>query len=286
MSVIAALLIALQGVPASVVTDPPRDAAHPARHQQLLIPSGGVGMNALMMRASGAGPKPLLVIFHGLPGNERNLDLAQAVRRSGWNVLTFSYRGAFGSPGAFSFANAVEDADAVAAFLRSPGIAETYGFDPKRIVFAGHSMGGFAAAMHARHDPALAGLVLLDTADIGARGAAARTAGVPVATIAKNFDDLGNILAGATPTSLATELLAAPPVWNLDAGAAALKAMPTLVIGASAGLARESDAIVGAIRAAGNARVTAQTMTTDHSFSDHRIALAGAVVTWLEQLPR
>ena len=27
------------------------------------------------------------------------------------------------------------------------------------------------------------------------------------------------------------------------------------------------------------------TMETDHSFSDHRIALAGALVGWLETLP-
>ena len=40
--------------------------------------------------------------MHGLPGNERNLDLAQAIRRAGWDVLTFTYRGAWGSPGDFS----------------------------------------------------------------------------------------------------------------------------------------------------------------------------------------
>ncbi|MDO8912512.1 MAG: hypothetical protein Q8N10_08825 [Phenylobacterium sp.] len=32
-------------------------------------------------------------------GNEKNLDLAQAVRRAGWNAVTFNYRGSWGSPG-------------------------------------------------------------------------------------------------------------------------------------------------------------------------------------------
>ena len=79
--------------------DPPRNAAYPTHNQQLLIPSHGVGLNALLFQAAGAGPHPTVILMHGLPGNERNLDLAQAIRRAGWDVLTFTYRGAWGSPG-------------------------------------------------------------------------------------------------------------------------------------------------------------------------------------------
>ena len=62
-----------------------------------------------------------MLLLHGLPGNEQNLDLAQAVRRAGWNVLTLHYRGSWGSPGRFSLAGAGEDVDAAMAFLRQPG---------------------------------------------------------------------------------------------------------------------------------------------------------------------
>ena len=48
---------------------------------------------------AGAGRRPTVVLLHGLPGNEKNLDLAQAIRRAGWNVVTFNYRGSWGSPG-------------------------------------------------------------------------------------------------------------------------------------------------------------------------------------------
>jgi len=44
--------------------------------------------------AAGAGPHPAVVLLHGFPGNEKTLDLAQDVRRAGWNVLYFNYRGA------------------------------------------------------------------------------------------------------------------------------------------------------------------------------------------------
>ena len=46
----------------------------------LHIPSHGVLINGLVYSPSGAGLHPTLVICHGLPGNEKNLDLAQAVR--------------------------------------------------------------------------------------------------------------------------------------------------------------------------------------------------------------
>jgi pimeloyl-ACP methyl ester carboxylesterase len=58
-------------------------------------------LNAVIYVAAGKGPHPTLLLLHGFPGNEQNLDLAQAARRAGWNVLTLHYRGSWGSPGPF-----------------------------------------------------------------------------------------------------------------------------------------------------------------------------------------
>ena len=68
-------------IPAAVFTDPPADAAHPPRMEVLHIPSGGVKINGVAYLAGGAGAHPTVVLLHGLPGNEKNLDLAQAIRR-------------------------------------------------------------------------------------------------------------------------------------------------------------------------------------------------------------
>src|ERR1044071_8999212 len=100
-------------VPRAIGTDPPRDSAHPARMEVLHIPSGGVKINGVAYLASGAGRHPTFIFFHGLPGNEKNLDLAQAVRRAGWNAITVNYRGSWGSPGEFRFGGTLEDAEAV-----------------------------------------------------------------------------------------------------------------------------------------------------------------------------
>src|SRR6185437_8162027 len=106
----ALTLTAAQGVPPAIYTDPVHDARNPATVEVLHIPSGGVEINGLAYLAAGAGPHPTLVLLHGLPGNEKNLDLAQAVRRAGWNAITFNYRGSWGSPGRFTFAGNLEDA--------------------------------------------------------------------------------------------------------------------------------------------------------------------------------
>jgi pimeloyl-ACP methyl ester carboxylesterase len=87
------------------------------------LPSHGSMLNALMYEAAGVGPHGTVVLLHGFPGNEKDLDLAQAVRRDGWNVLYFDYRGSWGSPGAFSFQHSVEDAQsAVGAAMVQPSI--------------------------------------------------------------------------------------------------------------------------------------------------------------------
>ena len=93
----AALGVAIaQPVPVTIYTDPPADAAHPAKMTVLHIASHGVIINGLIYQPPGAGPHPTVVICHGLPGNEKNLDLAQALRRAGWNAVTFNYRGSWG----------------------------------------------------------------------------------------------------------------------------------------------------------------------------------------------
>src|SRR3982750_3357486 len=89
------------------------------------------------------------------PGNERNLDLAQDMRRAGWDVLFFNYRGSWGTPGDFSFSHSMEDVAAAVAYLRQPENAKRLRLDPSRIVLVGHSMGGFMAVEGAGADPAI-----------------------------------------------------------------------------------------------------------------------------------
>lgn len=264
-----------QQAPRAIFTDPPHDKAHPARMEVLHIPSGGVRINGVAYLTAGAGRHPTLVLFHGLPGNEKNLDLAQAVRRAGWNAITVNYRGSWGSPGSFRFAQNLEDANAVLAFVRDSANARALGVDPGRLVIAGHSMGGWVTVQTAAHDRALRGAILISAADMGRVGTMARDQ--LAAFMADNMESL----AGVTAESMADELRGNADRWRFGLAAPGLASTPMLVLTSDDGLAPHADSLVAAVRARGNHAVTTQHVATDHSWSDRRIALESAVLRWL-----
>ena len=296
ISLAALLVLALLGTthadviakptPQSVISDPVPDSVHPPHSAQVLVPSHGMGMNALFYLAGGVGPHPTVVLLHGFPGNEQNLDLAQAIRRAGWNVLTLHYRGSWGSPGIFSIHNVLQDADAAVAFVRRPDIAEKFGIDTHRLVLGGHSMGGFASASHARTDQHLLGVFFIDAWNVGNTGEQfSRVSGsARTAMINKEFDDIGNSLHGATAISTAAEIIAHRTEWNFMSWAKDLTRSPLLIIGASKAGGEENRTLAEAVTREGG-KVSALTLTSDHSFQDHRIALAAEVVDWLQKLP-
>jgi acetyl esterase/lipase len=261
----------------AIYTDPPHDKAHPPGMQVLHIPSGQVKLNGVAYTPAGAGPHPVLVLMHGLPGNEKNLDLAQAARRAGWVAVTFNYRGSWGSPGRFSFAGNLDDARAVLAWLRDPANAAKLGADPKRIVVAGHSMGGWVAAMTAERDPALAGAILISAANMG-RGGGSRAQAV-----AAMADDMES-LAGVTAESMADELIASRAAFDWTPGASRLARLPLLVLTSDDGLAPAADGLVADVRKAPGARVATVHVATDHGWSGARIRLEQEVLAWLERL--
>jgi pimeloyl-ACP methyl ester carboxylesterase len=207
--------------PAAVIADPPADKAHPAAMVYVRVPSHGELMNSVIYTASGPGPHPTVLLLHGFPGNEQNLDLAQAMRRAGFNVLTFHYRGSWGSPGAFSFASAIEDADAALAFLRDPKVAARFGVDEKRIFVAGHSMGGYMAASAAAHDPAVAGLIMISAWNIGPQSQAFHDPKARKHALDEEFADDAIPLAGTSADALMDEAMNHPG-WAFAALAPAL----------------------------------------------------------------
>jgi len=282
--ILAALLmmgVAVQAAPLAVTTDPPPDKAHPAVMAYVRIPSHGALINGVLYTASGAGPHPALIFLHGFPGNEQNLDLAQAVRRAGFDVLTLHYRGSWGSPGAFSFTHAIEDSDAAVQFLKVN--AGKYHLDPRRIFAAGHSMGGFMAASAAAHNPDLAGLIMISAWDIGRDGGQFHDKAFRQAQLDQEFRDDVIPLAGTTAQALMDEAMANAKSWEFADWAPRLGNRPVLLLTADDGSQPDSHRLAQALQKNGNRAVTEIHMATDHPYSDHRIALESAVVEWLQQ---
>ncbi|CAN5335564.1 hypothetical protein BH10PSE4_BH10PSE4_46810 [soil metagenome] len=267
-------------IPKALIADPPRDPAHPADMAAFTVPTGGVAVNALMYLASGDRPHPTMLFLHGFPGNETNIDLMQAVRRAGWNVLKINYRGSWGSPGKFSFAHARSDGEAATAFLFDPANVAKYHIDTTRIVVAGHSMGGFMAADAAAAEPRVAGTVLIDAWDIGKEKAGITSPAIRQAAI-KGMTPDTLPLAGTSATLLVKEIETDAAKLDLEALSARIAARPVLMIGAEHANAPTMRKLAAAARAAQATALTETYIDTDHSFSDARIALEAEVLRWV-----
>jgi len=267
-------------LPQAIWRDPPADAAHPARMEVLHIPSGGVEINGVAYLASGPGPHPTVIVCHGLPGNEKNLDLAQALRRQGWNAITFNYRGSWGSPGTFRFAQNPQDLHAVLAYLRDPAQTKALGIDPARLAIVGHSMGGWVTAIEGGNEPGVVALGLISAANMGVEGARSRDERLKL--VREDYETL----AGTTPETLADEMAAKATDFDFRAQAPQLARLPMLVLTANDGLAEQADALVTAVRKAGGAQVQVAHVATDHGWSDHRIDLEARIIRFLEPLLR
>lgn len=268
-----------ESLPRAIYVDPPEDAHHPAHFEVLHIPSGGVEINGIAYVPAGPGPHPTVLLLHGMPGNEKNLDLAQAIRRAGWLVVSVNYRGSWGSPGPFHFAQTAEDAKAVLAYLRAPDTAAKLGVDPRRLVLVGHSMGGWVSAQTLASDPALLGAALISPADLALIAAPGREAALSFI-----LDDRETI-AGTDTDALADEMMAHTGDWTMAALAPQLKDRRLLVLYSHDAYQSHALSLIEPLKAAKSKTLTAAYTATDHAWSDHRIALQAQVINWLENLP-
>ena len=263
----------------------------PAATQQMILPSHGSNLLGVFYLAAGAGPHPTAIVFHGFPGFEQNLDLAQYLRAHGWNVLAMHYRGSWGVKGNFSFEHAAEDADSQVSFLLNPDNAQKYRIDTHRIVVIGHSMGGYMAASAIAHNPQVAAAVLISAWNISRGFKNRRRPGEAPVTVKEEAEAIGldnNLgpLAGTSGLALAREIQDHRQALNFLSLPPAIAARPVFIITASEGLAPTDHALAEAITKAGDTHVTERHWDTDHSYSGQRAELAAAILQWASNLPR
>lgn len=268
-------------------SDPPADQQNPAALVEIAVPSHGSQLLGALYLAAGAGAHPTVILYHGFPGFEQNLDLAQALRRAGYNVLAAHYRGSWGVKGDFSFTHAIEDADAQVDWITSPDIAAKYRIDTTRIIVAGHSMGGFMALSAIAHNPKVRAAVLISGGSLGHRFADLKPedrdkAIAQYASRANPVEFLA--LAGTTPQSLGAEVFDHRQEWDFVTLAPALGKRPVLVITATKdNSGPNGEALFQLLKQAGSTQSAHVEIKTDHPYSDHRIALETAIISWLDQ---
>jgi len=264
----------------AVIADPAADKQFPAGLSVLTIPSNGSQMDAFLYLAAGPSPHGTVVLLHGLPGYEINGDLAQSIRRAGWNVLLFNYRGTWGSTGTFSQSSAIEDTVAVVRFLRDPANVATYRIDPRRLVIIGHSFGGFLAGYEGSHNPDIGAIGIISATNLGKINFDPKERD----TRLKRWQTQLHPVHGATASDLFAEAERHAKEWDYVQWADALRTRPVLLVEADDQNRADMEALASALREKGSARLEQKVVATDHSFSDHRIALQTIVIDWLQQL--
>lgn len=124
--------------------------------QGVTVVSQGCRLLGGLYLAAADAPAPTVVLLHGLPGHERNLDLAHWLRGLGMHVLFFAYRGAWGSEGDYSLHHCLPDTLAVLdEALALPQV------DRRRVALAGLSLGGWVALAAAAARPAVRAVVAM-----------------------------------------------------------------------------------------------------------------------------
>jgi pimeloyl-ACP methyl ester carboxylesterase len=266
--------------------DPPPSLKPPASMEEVSLTSHGSRINGIVYLAAGARPHPVVIFLHGYPGNEKNLDLAQAVRRAGYQAVYSDYRGMWGSGGTFSFANGLEDVQALLAWVRTPANALKYHFDTHRIALVGHSFGGWLALMTAAHEPRSVCVAALAAWNVGWAGQRFATHD---GERAASLEDFRGSAGSERPVHAAAldlmNEMASHPDWDYLKQARGIGERATLLVAATRDSPDEDvamhRAMARAIRDAGGKHVKVVTYDDDHPFSSHRLALADQLTRWL-----
>ena len=266
----------------------PSETLEPAPDlHQLILELDGQRRFGVMFSAGGwGGPRPTLLLLHGFPGNERNFDLAHAIRRLGWNVMIFHYRGTWGSDGVFTFENALEDVRVALAYLRSDAAIQAFGVDPANLFIGGNSFGGFAAILAAQEDSGIKGCIALSVYDLGRMGALIREDAVAEGEMKSMFAACVIPTNGGSVEALTQEVLDHQTDWDISGKAGRLKNRPVLLMAGSRDVdgppAVHYEPLKTALEVSG-VLLEAHLLDSDHGFQNRRIEVACRMGRFLER---
>lgn len=246
----------------------------PAGFQELQLPSAGSLLQGFMYKANGSKPHPLLLLLHGYPGNERNLDLAQAVRAHGWNVIYFDYRGSWGSMGEFSFRHCVEDVKNIIAYLKQT--AAKLQIDPQQIVLFGHSMGGFVCLKALQENADIKKGFALSTWDIYRD-----ISSLPAEGLAKREKegDAYFVLNKKSGKALFAPIFTEPDFHNLLNAASQLAGKQVVMLDEH----HRNENLAKSIQKTNHTYFDYAVWDTDHSFTNKRASLIKKVLAFLDR---
>ncbi|MDR6846299.1 alpha/beta fold hydrolase [Flavobacterium granuli] len=257
-----------------VLKDLTWDKTAPAGMLELEIPSANSQLPAMMYTANGKEKHPTLLLLHGMPGNEKSLDIAQAVRAHGWNVIYFNYRGSWGTSGKFDFKNCVEDTKNVVAFCNK--YQDSLRIDTKNIVLFGHSMGGFVCLKALEQLPQIKKGFALSAGDFYYDLKTFPDEKALTATVTKypNYKSLNS-----TTLEIYLSAYRERPYYNLETDVKALKDKQIIMLDEH----EWNKELAATIKSQNPKYFDYQVWDTDHSFTNKRASLTNLVLSFLDK---
>mgnify|MGYP006185055085 CR=1 FL=1 len=260
-----------------ILNDIKWDMTSPASSTELFIPSGNSQIAGLIYNANGLQKHPTLLLLHGYPGNERNLDIAQVVRSRGWNVIYFDYRGSWGSQGKFSFKNCVEDVVNVVSFCNK--YQDSLKIDTSNIVLFGHSMGGWVCLKALQELPTIKKGFALSTWDI-AKDFKNVSNEKEMLSIANDPNIVGKyFVLNTSLKDLYTPVLQDKTYFNLLNDAKSLGDKQIIMIDEH----EKNSQLAEKIKESNKLYFDYSVWQTDHSFTNKRASLINKVLAFLEK---
>lgn len=252
------------------------DKNTPAGTTELFIPSGNALLAGFIYKANGIQKHPTLLLLHGYPGNERNLDLAQVVRAYGWNVIYFDYRGSWGSQGQFSFKNCVEDAVNVVAFCKK--YQDSLKIDTSKIVLFGHSLGGWICLKALQKLPDVKKGFALSTWDIYSNIKDIKSEQELNEKMKNKFGD-GYFVLNTPDKKIFGAVLKDLPYFSLDKDSKALSTKQIIMLDEHT----RNKELADELKSSNKFYFNYEVWKTDHSFTNKRVSLINKVLAFLDQ---
>lgn len=236
-----------------------------------------------LFTAGGNGPHPLIILLHGIPGNEKNQDFAHSFRRKGFHVLLFHYAGCWGSDGRYGLESDIDDACSALDHMISQ--ADQYGIDKDRIYAVGHSLGGFVCAHLAARRSEIKAAVLLSPCDACSLPYIEKEDPTNGKVIREIMEESAPWLSDTTSGNLIGECIEKADRLNMRSLAPKLSGKPLMTLGATRDIytpaAQHLEPLEKAIMSIDGSKLTSHRIDSDHFYSDSRLEVAALTEEFL-----
>ncbi len=142
-------------------------AEFPAFNEELIFTIKGDTVSGYAFIANDSTLKETIILVQGYPGNDNNFDLAQVLRRNGFNVIHFNHRGAWGSQGQYMYSNCLEDIDEVIKYIQQVNISKKLRIVTEEITLIGRSYGGGISLIQGSKNESVKRIIAISSVNYG-----------------------------------------------------------------------------------------------------------------------